>query len=291
MDVAANTTWPKKNYLASIVGLIGLAWLMVAGIHPLEQADSVQAAVDGIMWGTLFAHASLAATWAVLGPLPLRTRLPLAFGWLGAMLIALVFHLATDMLSRASFLEFLFDLGTLLATWILVQVFVWPLVRIDRLRIQAADSDVLVFARDARQYGVGTVLAVTAVVAIVLGAGRSALGDLNPGDFATWYSRVESSGWLALSRAILSFATLAAVLLLRNTRAIVAAIGIALVATLIGMPMFFSRPFPLWARNYAFESLVCMNLSQCIWIMGVLILLKSAGFRLRWGYAEKPTGI
>ncbi len=286
MDIAANPTWPKKNYLASIVGLIGLAWLTVAGIHPLEQADSVQAAVDGIIWGTLFAHASLAGAWSVLGPLPLRWRWPLACGWLGAMLIALVFHLATDTLSRASFFEFLIDLGSLLITWILVQVFVWPLPRIDGLRIQAADSDMRPFERDTRQYGIATVLAIMAVVAMVLGAGRLALGNMTLEDFGHWQPRIQSSGWLALWRAILSFAALAAALLLRSTRAVMVALGIAVIATLIEMPMFFSRPFLPWARSYAFERTICLNLTQCIWITAVAILLKAAGFHLRWGHAK-----
>jgi len=74
----------RYRVLVILGPLVVLSWPLLAIVGPRDW----EYVSLGYILGTMIGQTTLAAAWTALGPLPLRWRLPLAAGWLVALVIA-----------------------------------------------------------------------------------------------------------------------------------------------------------------------------------------------------------
>jgi hypothetical protein len=263
--------------LLSVFLLASLGWLLFEVVHPDGPPSWPNSIAVGLMVGTLFGHVSLSATWCALGPLSLVNRLPMAFAWLAIMVILWGFKLALGPSSQS--LSDLIELGlAMLTQWLLIQAPMWLLVWLYRVRIDHSDRDEATSRSDDMQFGIRQLLILTALVAVVLGVGRLALGGLQSelsGD-----SSIGMIALLVVSNALIGLPLVAAVLLRRKTLlAVTASIGLATFVTGLELPL-------LWLieqqalDGYTYLMLCGMNFVQCLWILTAAFILRLAGYGL-----------
>lgn len=255
--------------LLAIVTQVVAGWVLVAVVGSPAGRNPFWTA---LALGTLFAHVTLAATWSALGPLPLMARLPLALTWLAALVIAVSLQGPPGALAIAVVIS-----GALVAQWLIVQSPLWLLVARYGLRIRPVECMDQAAAPAEQQFGIRQLMILTAIVAVVLGIGRVALGGIQWGGFEPGKA-IAAFAFLALASALVAFPLVAAALLPRGVAlACVAAIGLVALTTAFEEPLFrlLSTGGSADLRLFAW-----MNASQCAWILGVLFLLRAAGYRL-----------
>src|SRR6187200_2639701 len=110
--------------LATLGVIIVAGWSAIALVtHPGPKSAIADLSIPLVL-GTMFGHATLAAAWTTLGPLPLIRRLPLSFLWLAAVVLAFGFNLVREGNSQG-FPVLLVYGSCLLLQWILVQLPLW----------------------------------------------------------------------------------------------------------------------------------------------------------------------
>ena len=126
------------------------------------------------LFGTLYGQATLAAAWAALGPLPLLWRLPLSLAWIAALGIAFATHMVLHMATNIYPITLLIA-ACLGGVWLLMQIPLWFLAAVYSLRVRHC-TDPPASAHD-RQFGIGQVMLLTLIVAVVLGILRWIVGE------------------------------------------------------------------------------------------------------------------
>ena len=154
-------------------GLVAGGISLVALLLYLQPLNEISI---GVVLGTLFGQASLAAAWTALGPFRLIMRLPMSAAWIAAMVL-----LVAVGESHMPLQGLLIVGGAFTGQWLLVQMPLWTLVRIYGLRI-AHGGDLKASPAADQQFGIGQLMILTGIVAVVLGAGRLLLGGF------TWES-------------------------------------------------------------------------------------------------------
>ena len=162
---------PRYRVLLWVGPLVGLALLLMASVRPEPQPDPWEYVTIGLVYGTLFGQATLAAAWTALGPLPLVWRLPLSLVWLVALIVALAVNVS---LYHAGSDDAVVLFGLIVSgQWLLAQAPLWCLAMGYALRLRYIDDGAA--QPSQRQFGIRQLMLVTAVIAVVLGIGRAAI--------------------------------------------------------------------------------------------------------------------
>ena len=168
----------KSLALAAIAVLAACGWLFIALLpHPSGPDSLLDTLAMAAMLGTMFGQVSLAATWCALGPYALIRRLPLSVAWIAAIVLAFGCNIAQESNSNGLAVLLVYG-GAFVGQWLLMQLPIWLLVARYNLRIVSANDIALSRKNCEQQFGIRQVMILTALVAIVLGAGRFLLGGL-----------------------------------------------------------------------------------------------------------------
>jgi hypothetical protein len=275
-----NRHWQKNRLFATIVGLVAIGWLILALLNDPTGPDWLGATRVGLVLGTMFGQVSLAAAWCALGPFSLIRRLPLSFVWLAAIVVALGCNIARNSNSPGFQLLLTYS-GTLLFQWLVLQTPIWLLVARYGLRVRCVDDVELANDSRDKQFGIRQIMALTALVALVLGIGRLLLGGMQRGTSFGKPVELVAYACLALANVLVSAPAIGVMLLPRVT-----------VAALCGALLFsaFATAIELSALNLIdpgppsnaqmFWVLSLVNLVQCGWVLAVLFLLRLGGYRI-----------
>jgi hypothetical protein len=184
----------QLNYrlVLRVLTLIVLGLLLAALTKSEPQPKPWEYFTIGLVFGTFFGQATLAAAWTALGPLQLVWRLPLALVWLMTLVAALAINMSLYSPGGGSVMVIIFG-SVLVGQWVLAQVPMWGLSIGYGLRLRYAYEDNPATERIERQFGIRQLMLVTAVVATVLGIGRIVVSAfVRPDD-------MESGPWIIIS--------------------------------------------------------------------------------------------
>jgi hypothetical protein len=272
--------WSKNGALVVIAIFVALGWVLIAAVGPDRGGPSLSAnLVIGLVLGTIFGQVSLAAAWCALGPFALIRRLPLAFAWLAAIVVAFGVNISGTT-PIPSLILLLVYAGAMLIQWLLVQAPLWLLVGRYGMHVHHRNDHCLVRSPGDQQFGIRQVMILTALVATVLGVGRLALGGLKQDEPLNDWRGVLLFAFLVVTNAIISIPLIVAVLLPR--RAPIAVCGAITAGTLVTaieqtlLPFVFPSP----RGTDDFWVFVVINLFQFAWILAVLFVLRAGGYRL-----------
>ena len=155
----------RRKTFGALLALLMLAWLQVA--LPIESLFGYHAGW-GVMLATLYGHATLAALWAILDTGRLVWRLTIGPLWLVALMVATLFKVGTKSLP-----EFMLLWESVFGQWLLMLVSLWLLVRIKQIGIQDGEMSQRSYRPTQLQFGIKQLLVLTAVIALLLAAGRA----------------------------------------------------------------------------------------------------------------------
>jgi hypothetical protein len=280
---------PKYLVRTTIVVLIASGWLFIALVSlPQGPTSILGTLVISAVLGTMFGQVSLAAAWCALGPFALVRRLPLAFAWIAAIVLSFGFSIARESNSDGLPMLLVYG-GAVLGQWLLVQIPLWLLVARHGLRIVGASPKPANRQLLDQQFGIRQIMILTALVAVVLGAGRILLGGMKSNEpFGDW-TKVLIFAFFAVSNAAIAFPLIAAALTRQNLT-----LRIAGAILLLAPITFFELMIFNWLEPFASPNgeeywiLILINAIQTPWVLSVLLLLRAGGFRLESRHAAVP---
>lgn len=262
----------RSYCLFAVVAVISLGLALLAFAKP-EPPD---AALLALMLGTLFGQTALAAGWCALGPYSLARRVAISFVWLAAMIIGFGGNSAVPFGPPDLHPIMTFGL-VVVAEWIMVGAPLWAIATWFRLRI-AGDTNYLLTRGQHRQIGLREVMIVTAVIATVLGVARWKYGL--DGLKINWLA-LSVFGLLTLTASVVSILPLVHSLFARNWFQLLTG---AIVLLAVAASLHISLLTFVWRRSVVDWELCwaifVTDLTQLAWIMGVLSLMRLAGFHV-----------
>jgi hypothetical protein len=269
---------PRPPTWFLLATVLTAAWIVATiWCHDGPAPNPSEQALVGIGFGTLCAIGTLAAAWTVLGPLALVIRVPLALVLQAGVLVSVVSAGGTVRLDQAGLYG-----GLLLGQYLLVQIPLWGMTVSRRVRLGNLDDRAGSFRPSDQQFGIREVMVLTAGVAIVLGIGRFLVHSANTVVFRAYWPEsglILLIGFLVVCNTTISLPLLFAMLLQRH--ALVAGL-IAMLATLV-VTAIEVPAFELvrgGGNNDISIVLWAMNLSQALWILAALLILRLGGYRL-----------
>ena len=203
---------------------------------------------------------------------------------LAAVVLAFGFNLVREGNSQG-FPVLLVYGSCLLLQWILVQLPLWLIGTRYRLIVCFPTQTNVVNEQRGHQFGIREVMALTALVAIVLGVGRLALGGIQGSGASGSFGKGKEILIflsLALANAIVSLPFLLSLLLPRIALVatcaglLLAAFATAIELSLLSLVWF--GPSSGWEDSLTF---VAINAFQCAWVFAVIGLLRLGGFQVR----------
>jgi hypothetical protein len=253
---------------------ISVGWLLMALVDPDAGAGQGEYVGLGYLFGTMFAHTTLAAGWLAFGPTPLLLRLPGSAAWVAALLCALAINLkryggpgevATLMAC------------CLLAQWFVVQLPLWMLAIGYGLRLQHRDHSSRIPGPCDRQFGIRQVMTLTAIVAILLGIGRLVLPPLAES------LNVEGEApifiFLGVAAIVVTVPLLLAALVPHRTLlTVVGVMTILAVATALELPLLNAVHSLRGGPNLG--HFIGINAFTAAWILGVVGIFRFGGYGL-----------
>lgn len=251
--------------------LIALSWLTLALVNLDALRHSARAwetCVMGYFFGSLFAHATLAAAWTAFGLGPLTLRLPLSLAWVGSLPVAIGINVETNGGPRDAVLVVG---GSLLGQWLLLQLPLWGLALGFALRLRHIDEVDQAASRHL-QFGIRQLLIVTAIVAVVLAIGRAVLPHM-----PTAGSEMSIFIFLAAAAIVLTLPLLLAALMRRR-----AVLGVLLALGLMGMVTALEMPLlnAFRLRGPEPEHFVAINAASAVVILLFALMARFNGYRL-----------
>lgn len=272
---------PSPGLPAGIIGgILAISWLILAFLSPDHFGGPGEYIVIGLILGTMFGQATLAATWTALGPFHLVYRLPLSLAWLATLGAAFAFNIVFSGPPDTGFAIVLFM--ALFGQWVIVQLPLWGL----RLWYGLDLRHVADPPRDGpakRQFGIRQLMVLTAVVAVLLGSGRLLVMQVaaNKELFGN-VTDILIIAFLAVAGVI---TTLPLVLGLLLPRWSALATGFALaflgVFTWLEMDILEVLTGATPGRGPHFGHILSINAFQAGWIVLVLIIWRISGYALR----------
>jgi hypothetical protein len=150
---------------ALIVGsVVAVNWLILAAIEPDGGSGKEYVALGNLI-GSMFAQATLAGAWSAWGPGWLIVRLPLSFGWLVSLSLALMINIGL----HGGPPDAVFVLSAcMISQWLLVQIPLWLIALGFGIRLRYAPQ-----WPGEWQFGIRQLMILTAIVAVVLGVART----------------------------------------------------------------------------------------------------------------------
>lgn len=255
--------------------LVVIGWVLVAFMDPDPPGRTFEALSLGIFFGTMFGHTTAAAAWAALGPGPLLVRLPLALVWVVMLPAALAVNIGIHSGPGVE-LAVLFC-GYLVGQWLAVQLPLWLLVILFRLKLRHRLAAGL--ASDPRdwQFGIRQLMIVTAMVAVAVGIGRLVLIHFG--------ERVRDAGadgpilaFLVVAAVVLSLPPLLASLLPRHFAW--ATLGTLIVLALATvMEATLSRQLGLAPRPNVWDC-IALNVATVAWVLLFTSAVRWSGYVL-----------
>jgi hypothetical protein len=151
-----------------IIAAIVSGWPLIALLHfDALGILGYRRVLIALSLGTMFGQATLAATITALGPGPLVRRLPVCLAWL----FCLAFALAINSLLYSQENPAIIMVATL-GQWLLAQVPLWILAWRRGLGIRLGGEHTARLPAQL-QFGIRQLMILTAIVAVLLGAGRA----------------------------------------------------------------------------------------------------------------------
>jgi hypothetical protein len=259
--------------------VIVLALLLIASVRSEPRSKPLEYVTIGVVFGTFFGQAILAAAWTALGPLRLIWRLPLSLAWLAASVGALAANIS--LFGPGGEREIVVVFGTVaFGQWLLAQMPLWGLAVGYGLRVRHASEAGPAQDRQQRQFGIRELLIVTTIVAVVLAIGRAIVAAaastmvMEPGPLFI-------ISFLAIAGIILILPLVLAALLPQHALAaslvMLMLIGLGTAAEL---PLLVALKPPPGGPGPEIWHFYAINGFQCVWVLAVIAALRRAGYRL-----------
>ena len=270
-------SFSKQQRLAfSAIGVaIACGWGFVA-LAPLPGMPPERIIV-GLLLGTVYGHATLAAAGTAIGPFRFRYRLPLALVCLGGMFAALVILTTHSPIAGTMLIGV-----SMFVQWSLVQVPLWCLVWWNGLRIQHALAVAPTRSVPSGQFGIRQLMIFTAVVAVLLGVGRMLVivVDWNRALPGVVVHEAPIFGFIVLVNTLYAL-PLALAVLMRRWNLLAWFIGAAMVAGATQVEVAVIERMIQGGPNAELPILLwTMNLCQSAWVVALLAILRVTGYRL-----------
>jgi hypothetical protein len=279
MSETVGKACPTKHW-AAIGALVASSALIVGGclapalLSTVGGAPAWDAALVGLLYGTMYGQMSLAAAWFPLGPLSFRWRAILTAGLLAGIIVAVGISISGAMEGVA--VVILLVGGMLFVQWVLTQLPFWSLVAFYHVQVCRPPNAVEV-NHPMREFGIRQVMILTAGCAAVLGM----FWLLFP--MRSWQiSQVGLDGLLvvgfvaAVDSLIMFPLTISVLLERKASLATAMAIGFAALVAASEMPVMGSLPYALSETGM----LWWINVVRCAWVLGILLILRAGGYRL-----------
>ncbi len=257
---------PRFPLLASL--LLGATWISLAWVNPNYGRPST--AVIGYFLGVQYAHVTLSASWATLGPGNLRMRLILSVCWLIALPIPVVITVGVAGMGGTLWAL----VACLYGQWIVVQALLIPVAWRTGLRIESSAGRDGLGQGDPYQFGIRDLLIFMAISAILLAGWRALLKLL------TFYSSDEPA-FIFLAIAAVYFTVPLILATLLNRRAIIgvsASLFLIASGTALELPMM-EEYFHVSGPN--FGHMVAINLTSTLVISVAMLSVRMSGYGLR----------
>src|SRR5262245_47252471 len=277
-----------------VIFLVALAVLLVmgwTGSFLLVAAGWVEPGnrvALGMVLGTMFGQATLAAVWTALGPGRFRWRGALCAAWMALLIGSWIAGLFVDTVvhlfrgSRADSDLYLIWIS-IFGQWLVGQIPLWILRWRYHLRIVSSADDGFELTRGPVQYGIRRLMVLTAVVAVCLGIGRMVV---------PWIMSIRPTGafheapivtFVVFVNLVLALPICLGLLLPRGAAkaAIVALLFVAF-ATALELSLL-----PHFAQGPPNPGVIAMfwlmNGIQAAWAFAAAVLLRYGGFALASG--------
>jgi hypothetical protein len=225
----------------------------------------------GYFFGTLYAHASLAAVWTALGPGALKFRLPVSIIWILVLPAPAVINVA--LFGRPP-LEFVVALWIcLIGQWLILLLFISGVVwrfglQLGRMRnaTETAESE------PRSQFTIRDLMVLMTLSACIIGLGRVSLPLLT-----TSAADLSVFIFLSLAAIVLNLPLLLAALVERF-----AIISVLLSIVFLAVATYFELPImtAVGGRGPKPSHFVAINVFSSALIIGVAIVVRLNGFRL-----------
>jgi hypothetical protein len=226
------------------------------------------------LFGTVFGQATLAAAWTAFGPLPLLWRLPLSLLWVSALVAANAFN-------SVLYCDGLFDFDYVLAgclggQYALLQLPFWGLALTCGLRLQYHGANSPRPSARELQFGIRQLMILTAVVAVLLGAGRHVFTYVYP----TAENQVSTTVFMVFLCVAAILVTVPLILVALLPRFAIPAVATVLVLT--GLFTAFEHPLYYRLDSSGLPSglyFVFINGFTSAWILVIALLVRISGYR------------
>lgn len=225
---------PRLKLILLTAGTITLNCLLIALLDPELQVGPINQVGVCFFLGSMFGQTTLAAAWTAFGPGPLTIRLTGSLVWIVLLALAVTINISVNSGPPTSTAVWI---GLcLFGQWILLQFPLWSLAIGYGLQLRhGSDQNPEAGLRD-RQFGIGQLIIVTAIVGVVLGIARAVITLLGD-QLKMTDPELPLLIFLAVAAVILTLPLVLAALLKRH-----APIGIALALLFTGLMTFFELP-------------------------------------------------
>ena len=235
----------------------------------------------GYFLGSLFAHATLAAAWAALGPGPWKWRIPLSLAWVFTLPIAIAINIAIN----GGPDEAPFILGCCyFGQWLLLQLPLGGLALVFGIQLRRpADVGQDPTSNQVR-FGIRHLLIVMLVTSVVLGIGRAIVPLISIGS-REWHIFI----FLAVAAIVVTLPLILASLMRR-----MAILGTLLAIILVGLATAFELPLlqSLGGVGPDAEHFVAINAASSVLILLIVGIVRLNGYCLySKSAASKPTPV
>ena len=277
---------PIERAIFWTLPLVGLGLGILALMDPDWTLENLGL---GLFFGTMFGHATVAAAWAALGPGWLLVRLPLALVWIVLLAVALAYNVGIHGgPGQAIEVAGMFGL-ILLGQWLLAQFPLWLLAAFCRVKVR--DRNLAAAGPRQWQFGIGQLMVATALVAVVLGAGRFLF--IHYGEqVARLFAAGHVLAFLAVAAVVFSLPPLLAALLPRHWLW-------AVLLTLLVLGLWTAGEFNLsqtlgMGPRPSVWDFAAINAVTAAWVLLFATALRASGYRLgtqpRYGTIPKCGG-
>ncbi len=276
---------PDRRWMVALgaVVLLAAALVTIIGVKSEPQPTPLVYATIGAVFGTLFGLATLAGAWAALGPGRLIWRQPLSLVCLAVLVVALGIHFRVHRVPGNGGILLTFGAG-LLAQWIMTQAVLWTIVGGSGVRLVRSSSKGA-WQADHQQFGIRSLMIVTAVIAVLLGLGRALLPPI--------IERIDFGplviiGYLAIAGVLMLIPLLLAALVPRGAWWVVPfALLLVGLATAVELPLL--NTFRKFAGGGGPEPghFLGINGFQTGWVLAFAGLVRWGGYRLTTSHPRK----
>jgi hypothetical protein len=248
--------------------LLILSWASLALLDPDPIADEF--IFLGYFFGSLFAHATLAAAWTALGPGTLAWRFPLSLAWAVSLPLAVGINIG---LNGGPNDGVVIVGGCLLGQWLALQFPLWALALGLGLRLRHSDDVQRSANGNQIRFGIRHLLIVMLIVGVVLGVGRVTVTSLR----VSSGSEVPIFAFLAVAAIVVTLPLLLSALMPRLAApGVLLALLLMALATAGEMPLLdrlgFSGP-----ETYHF---IAINVASAALILASALIVRWNGYRL-----------